>query len=155
MYESTQLTGRPVVSLPCLCASLRRTTRALTQLYEQALRPLGLRGSQFTILQVLERAGEITQGDLGELLAMDSTTLTRTLHIMLRNGWIAERRGDDRRQRWLRLTKSGRTLLARAIPAWEKTQSHLAHKLGEKPWHALFTLTNELTSLAISPGDLS
>ncbi len=147
---------RPLVTLPCLCASLRRTTRAVTQLYEQALRPLGLRGaSQFTILQVLERAGEITQGDLGELLAMDSTTLSRTLHVMLRNGWIAERQGEDRRQRCLRLAKSGRALLARATPAWEETQSRLARSLGDKAWHALFTITNELTSLAASQGDLS
>ena len=155
MNDSANASTRPLVTLPCLCASLRRSTRAVTQLYEQALRPLGLRGSQFTILQVLERAREITQGVLGELLAMDSTTLTRTLHIMLRNGWIAERPGDDRRQRWLRLTKSGRALLARATPAWEKRQSHLARKLGEKSWQALFTLTGELTSLAASQGDLS
>src|SRR5260370_24378475 len=72
--------SRPV--LPCLCASLRRTTRTLTHLYEEALRPLGLRSSQFTILQVLSRAGEMTQGELGRMLAMDSTTLTRTLEIM-------------------------------------------------------------------------
>ena len=147
--------ARPLVTLPCLCASLRRTTRAVTQLYEQALRPIGLRATQFTILQVLERTTEITQGELAELLATDSTTLTRTLHLMLRHGWIAERRGEDRRQRWLRLSKSGRTLLVRAKPAWEKTQSRLARKLGVAPWQTLFTLTGDLTSLASSQGDLS
>ena len=89
-----------------MCSSVRRASRALTQLYEQALRPLGLRSTQFTILQVLSRAGEVSQGHLGEKLAMDSTTLTRTLDIMLRQGWVAERRGEDRRQRWLRLAKA-------------------------------------------------
>ena len=90
-----------------MCSSFRRTSRALTQLYEEALQPLGLRVTQFTILQALALAGEVTQGQLGEMLAMDSTTLTRTLTIMRRHGWIAERRGKDRRQRWLRLAKAG------------------------------------------------
>ncbi len=146
---------RTLVELPCLCASLRRTTRAVTQLYEQALRPFGLRASQFTILQVLERTGEITQGDLGELLATDSTTLTRTLLVMLRHGWIAERRGEDRRQRWFSLAKSGRALLARATPVWSDLQSRLAQVLGEKPWQALFKLTREVASLATTQGDMS
>jgi len=155
MNALTNDRSRAAVTLPCLCANLRRTTRAVTHLYEEALRPLGLRATQFTILQVLERTGEITQGGLGELLAIDSTTLTRTLHIMRRNGWIAERPGEDRRERWLGLAKAGRAQLVRATPAWEKTQSRLAKKLGEGPWHTLFTLTGELTSLATSQGDLS
>jgi len=81
-----------------MCANLRRTSRALTQLYEQALRPLGLRATQLTVLQVLSRSGEASQGQPGEMLAMDSTRLTRTLGIMHRQGWGAERRGDDRRE---------------------------------------------------------
>src|SRR5437870_13252950 len=88
-------------ALPCMSGSFRRTSRALAHLYEQALRPLGLRATQFTILQALSLAGEVSQGQLGEMLAMDSTTLTRTLEIMDRHGWIAERRGEDRRERWL------------------------------------------------------
>jgi DNA-binding MarR family transcriptional regulator len=143
------------VMLPCLCANLRRTTRAVTHLYDRTLRPLDLRATQFTILQVLERTGEIAQGKLGELLATDSTTLTRTLHIMRRNGWVAERRGTDRRQRWLRLTKTGRTQLVRATPAWEQLQSELAQILGERHWQAVFTLTSEVTRLATSQGELS
>src|SRR5258706_7543917 len=95
--------------LPCLCSSFRRTARALTQLYEQALRPLGLRATQFTILQVLALAGEVTQQQLGDMLVMDSTTLTRTLVIMGRPGSIAGRRGDDRPQRLLRLGQGGAT----------------------------------------------
>src|SRR6266700_3979162 len=111
--------------LPCMCSSIRRASRAMTQLYEDALRPLGLRATQFTILQVLSRAGEVSQGHLGEMLAMDSTSLTRTLGIMRREGWIAERRGEDRRERWLRLAKTGEARLSRALPVWEKTHSEL------------------------------
>jgi DNA-binding MarR family transcriptional regulator len=121
----------------------------MTQLYGEALRPLGLRATQFTILQVLSLAGEVSQGQLGEMLAMDSTSLTRTLGIMRREGWIAERRGEDRRQRWLRLAKNGQSQLNRALPIWEKIQSQVRKKLGDQAWKNLFQLTNQLTDLAI------
>jgi DNA-binding MarR family transcriptional regulator len=117
-------------------------------MYDQALRPVGLRSSQFTVLQFLSLAGEVTQGQMGEMLAMDSTTLTRTLEIMQRKGWIAERRGEDRRQRWLHLTKAGERQLHRALPAWEKVQSQLRTQLGEQSWKDLFRLTNELMAIA-------
>jgi DNA-binding MarR family transcriptional regulator len=141
--------------LLCLCGNFRRASRALTQLYDDALRPTGLRATQFTILQVLSRAGELSQGDLGQILAMDSTTLTRTLRIMSREGWIAERRGDDRRERWLRLAKTGRDQLKRALPRWERVQAQIERQLGAKRWHDLHQLANEVTTALTSKGDLS
>ncbi len=139
--------------LPCMCGNFRRTARALTQLYDQALRPLGLRATQFTILQFLSLAGEVSQGHLGEMLAMDSTTLTRTLEIMARRGWIAERRGEDRRERWLRLAKAGEAQLHRALPAWEKVQTRLRRQVGEQAWKDLLQLTNQVAELVTSKGD--
>ncbi len=136
-----------------MCASFRRTSRALTQLYENALRPLGLRATQFTILQALSLAGEVTQSQLGEILAIDSTTLTRTLQIMVRQGWIAERRGEDRRERRLRLAKAGQTQFQRALPAWEKVQSRLRRRLGEQAWKNLLDITHQVTDLVTKQGD--
>src|SRR5271170_1525104 len=140
-------------NLPCLCGTLRRTSRALTQLYEDALRPLGLRATQLTILQALSLAGEVSQGQLGEILAMDSTSLTRTLSIMRRQGWVAERRGKDKRERRIRLAPTGEALLVRALPVWEKVQSSLRHRLGDQAWNGLFQLTHQLTTLVTSKGD--
>jgi DNA-binding MarR family transcriptional regulator len=137
-----------------MCASFRRASRALTQLYDETLRPLGLRATQFTILQALSRAGEISQGELGRALAIDSTTLTRTLRIMVREGWIADRRGNDRRERLLRLAQDGRHQFNRALPLWEKAQVQLRHQLGDKRWHDLLKLTNEATNLTTKQGDL-
>jgi DNA-binding MarR family transcriptional regulator len=141
--------------LPCMCASFRRASRALTHAYDEALRPVGLRATQFTILQVLSRVGEVSQGQLGRILAMDSTTLTRTLRIMGRQRWVAERRGEDRRERLLRLDKAGRDQFSRALPAWEKAQMQLGRQLGDKRWHDLLKLTNEVTTLTTKRGDLS
>lgn len=135
-----------IPALPCMCANFRRASRALTQRYDEALRPLGLTGTQFTILQVFSFTGEIPQGKLGEILAMDSTTLTRTLKIMSGHHWISTRSGKDRRERWLRLTPSGEAEFRRALPRWEKVQKQLHAQLGEGRWKTLMNLINEVTS---------
>ena len=134
-----------IPELPCLCANFRRTARALTRLYEDSLRPLGLRGTQFTILQALSLAGEVSQGQLGEILAIDSTTLTRTLAIMDRRGWIARQRGEDVREWRLSLSKAGRKEFERVSPEWERVQEHLREQLGDEHWKELFQLNHELT----------
>jgi DNA-binding MarR family transcriptional regulator len=135
-----------------MCANFRRTARALTQMYEEALRPLGLRATQLTILQALSRAGEVSQGQLGEMLAMDSTSLTRTLAIMARKGWIAEQRGEDRRERRIRLSAAGEAKLRRAMPVWEKVQSRLRGKLGKQKWGSLLQLTHHVTEITRTQG---
>ena len=133
-------------ALSCMCASFRRASRVLTQHYDTALRRLDLRATQFTLLQALSLAGEVSQGTLGEILAIDSTTLTRTLAIMGRRGWIASRSGKDRRERWLSLSEAGKAEYKRALPYWEKVQQELRTRLGNKHWNKLLNLTNEVTA---------
>ena len=139
--------------LPCMCANIRRAARTITQRYDGALRPLGLTITQFTILQALSIAGEIAQGRLGEVLAMDSTTLTRTLGVMNREGWIAKVYGTDRRERRLRLTRVGEAELNRAVPRWQKSQETLRVQLGKKRWDDVTELMNDITSLMAEQGD--
>jgi DNA-binding MarR family transcriptional regulator len=134
-----------IPDLPCLCANLRRASRALTQVYEDALRPVGLRGPQFTILQTLSIAGEITQVRMAQILATDSTTLTRTLAIMERHGWIARREGADRREWRIQLSKAGRSKFERALPHWEKAQALVRKKLGEHRWGDAMKFSNDIT----------
>ena len=141
-----------IPELPCICASFRRTARALTQVYEEALRPLGLRATQFTVLQVLQRVGEVSQGQLGGMLAMDSTSLTRTLAIMRRAGWVSEQRGEDRRERRIRLFAAGEAKLKQAMPVWEKVQARLRKKLGKRGWGSLLKLTHHVTEIARTQG---
>ncbi len=135
------------VQLACLCGSFRQSTRALSQVYESALRPTGLRATQFTVLQALSITGEVTQSRLGEILGIDSTTLTRTLEIMLRKGWIEARRGDDRRARWVQLSPAGQKQFHRAHPAWEKVQTRLRRQLGDAAWKDLLEMTHRVTEL--------
>jgi DNA-binding MarR family transcriptional regulator len=146
MYMHPNSMTKPFIpALPCMCASLRRASRLLSQLYEDALRPLGMRATQFTILQSLALAGEVTQGQLGQMLGMDSTTLTRTLTIMSREGWIAKQHGEDRREWRMRLSKKGETQFKIALPNWQKAQDRLRGQLGNRLSDNLMTLMNEVT----------
>ena len=123
--------------LACACASLRRTARVVTQLYETELQGTGLRATQFTLLQALEQLGAASQGALGRLLALDATTLSRTLPPLERAGWIRAAAGRDRREvRWS-LTPAGRRRLAGALPAWERAQERLRTGLPAKHWRML------------------
>ncbi len=141
--------------LPCLCATVRRTARTLTRAYDDALRTLGLTATQFTVLQTLSRAGEVTQGELGGMLAMDSTTLTRTLEIMVRQGWMKKQRGEDRREWRLSLTAAGEAQLERGTAHWEEIQTQLAAKLGSAGWNKLFKLSNEAAHAVAKQGEIS
>jgi len=126
-----------LTTLACGCASLRRTARVVTQLYEAELQGAGLRATQFTLLQALDLMRVASQGALGRLLALDSTTLSRTLRPLERAGWIRAGAGKDRREvRWS-LTPAGRRRFARAQPAWERAQARLRAELPAKHWRML------------------
>jgi DNA-binding MarR family transcriptional regulator len=141
-----------MIDLSCMCASFRRTSRTLTQMYDMELRREGLRATQFTILQALTLAREVSQGRLGEILAIDSTTLTRTLKIMRREGWVSIQRGEDRREWRLSLTKEGEAMFRSALPAWERTQRKLRKLIGSTEWEQLMKLTNGLTQAVVEGG---
>jgi len=135
--------------LPCACSNLRRTTRMVTKLYNRELRETGLELTQFTLLMALSRTGETTQGKLGKLLALDSTSLTRMLRVLIDHGWIRERAGEDRRQRLLSLTRAGREKLERSLPNWEKAQRRLREKLGDALWAQMTSVVAGMTRASV------
>ena len=128
---------RMIPQLPCACASLRRVTRSVTKMYNQELSLTGLELTQFTLLMALKMTGETTQGRLGKVLVLDSTSLTRMLRPLLKHGWVLEREGVDRRQRLLRLSVSGASKLEKSSPYWERAQARLERKLGQTRWEQM------------------
>src|SRR5215475_4802317 len=94
----------PPVGNPCLCYALRQASRAVSRLYDEELRGVGLRTTQFSLLQTLRRSGEVRQRDLAELTLHDETSLTRSLRPLVETGWVAVRAGEDRREKWLKIT---------------------------------------------------
>jgi DNA-binding MarR family transcriptional regulator len=137
-----------VVSLPCACANLRRAARIVTQRYDQYLQPAGIKATQFTLLQALTRAGDISQGNLGNLLGLDSTTLTRTLALLRRKGWIQAKAGEDRREVRLTLTAEGERKYLNAVPYWRSAQGQVKKVLGEAGWKQMMESTIYTAALA-------
>jgi DNA-binding MarR family transcriptional regulator len=125
-----------VVALPCACANLRRAARLVTQLYEDAL-PEGITGPQFTLLQVLRLAPGISQKQMAEILGADSTTLTRTLALLEKRGWLSSQPAKDRRALRLGLSRAGEREYQRVLPYWQSAQKRLKQALGQAKWEGL------------------
>jgi DNA-binding MarR family transcriptional regulator len=104
--------------------------------------------TQFTLLQALELTGKLNQGRLGELLFLDSTTLTRTLRPLLGRGWVRSLPGEDRRERHFQLTPAGRRQLEYARPGWERAQQRLQKVLGARGWQGMETILVGVTEAA-------
>ena len=119
---------------PCVCSTLRMATRAVTQLYDDVLRPSSLRVTQFSILAAIARAGEANLRQLGDTLAIDQTTLTRSLKLLERDGVIERVPHPDGRIKAMRLTARGRRALDVARPLWAQAQGKVLRELGTKAW---------------------
>ena len=114
----------------CLCFNLRKAARAITRIYDGALAPVGLKATQFTVLQIASEAGGTAMSRLAGRLGMDRTTLTRNLQPLEKLGLISTGAGRDRRERSIRVTEAGREVLEQALPLWESAQSRLYSALG-------------------------
>jgi DNA-binding MarR family transcriptional regulator len=126
---------------------LRQASRAVSRLYDEELRGVGLRTTQFSLLRHLRRAGAVRQRDLGGLTALDETTLTRNLRPLINKGWVAARPGEDRREKWLTITPKGVALLDAACPAWERAQARMQALLPEETWQKLLAVLPEIVRL--------
>jgi DNA-binding MarR family transcriptional regulator len=131
----------------CACFNLRKVTRAVTQLYDEMLRPAGLRGTQFSLLVAVRMAGPVGVTHLAEITVMDRTTLTRNLELLQKQGLIEVAAGADRRSRIVTLTAAGNEAIAEALPFWKKAQSHVVNSLGQERWADMLTDLGELVAL--------
>src|SRR5438105_3322931 len=132
---------------PCLCNALRRASRAVSRLYDEELRRVGLRSTQYSLLSLLHRSGEVRQGDLGPLTVLDETTVTRTLRPLVDRGWVAVRAGKDKRERLISITGAGTAKLAKARPAWERAQERFQTTLPRGVWENLMSVLPEVARL--------
>lgn len=124
-------------ALGCVCFTLRKGARAVAKLYDEALKPSGLRNTQFSLLGALDILGDVTVGHLASEMAMDRTTLTRNLRVLVRDGYIEDAVAEDARKRVVRLTKSGREKFAEAMPLWQAVQRQVLADLGSGRWQRL------------------
>lgn len=134
----------------CVCASLRKASRAITQMYDQALRPSGIRSTQFNILAEIHLAGEATQVELTGRLHLDQTTLTRSLKLLEEMNLLERSPRKDGRLRALRLTPDGVATFRKALPLWEQTQQEVVAALGgDRSWDLTRGHLNNLLAIAV------
>ncbi len=122
----------------CACANFRKVSRTVTQLFDQALQPSGLRSTQFIILLEIATVPSPTIALLARRLVMDPSTVTRNLRPLEKQGLIKTVSTENRRGRVLTLTLEGHERVEQVVPLWERTQNLFIKKLGQKRWSILF-----------------
>ncbi len=145
----TEIRQTPSIEFDCVAQNLRRAARLVTRRYEEALRPVDLTASQFTILQALGGGRVVPQGMLADILGFEQTTMTRLAALMLKRALISVQPDpDDKRGRLLSISKDGTKLYGQAAPLWQKAQSFTLGRMPPNEWHgvrkALKTLSAEV-----------
>ena len=135
-------------SLPCVCTTLRKASRAITRVYDDRLAASGLTTTQFAVLRNLDRHGTLPLSRLADILVMDRTTLYRTLVPIERHSWITIGDGQTGRTKLAALTEIGRTVMNSATVAWEATQADIIGTIGATQWQVL---EEQLRHLAETP----
>lgn len=124
----------------CMGMHIRRASRIVTQIYDAALRPVGLVLNQFTLLVAIHLVESIPVTRLAQELFTDQTTLTRNLKVLKKRGLIIIEPGEDRRVRLVSLTPEGRAVLAQALPLWEQAQAEVKVRFGQQRSQELLSL---------------
>ncbi len=121
----------------CTCLNLRKASRAITQMFDEALKPSGLRSTQLPVLATLVSSGQTTVNRLADDLVMDRTSLSRLLQPLVTQALVKMAPGEDRRTRDLSITPLGRESVAAAIPMWVSVQDEVYERLGQSRWRDL------------------
>jgi DNA-binding MarR family transcriptional regulator len=110
----------------CYCTQFRRTSGALTKIYDEALEPVGLRITQFSLLRGLGRLGTATLTQLAEESALDLTTISRNVRLLIERGWVDVLPVEkDKREKRLSLNESGKAAVKNAMPQFRRAQSRI------------------------------
>lgn len=127
----------------CVCANFRKASRAVTQLYDEILHPLGIRSTQLTILVEIAAAKSANVSRMSRRLVMAPSTVTRNLNPLLKQNLIVVDKGKNARSKEFRVTSEGYDLLTQAEPLWRKAQDSFIEQLGRSEWD---NLTKELAA---------
>ncbi len=110
----------------CYCTQFRRSSRALTRLYDAALKEHGIRITQFSLLRALRRlGGAATVSELAEEVVLDTTTISRNVKILAAAGWVSFRGTEDGREKKIRLSGTGARKIDTATPSWQAAQNRI------------------------------
>lgn len=130
-------------SAPCVCGRLRRTSRALTRVYDEALAPVGITVTQFSVMRTLSRLERPSLAELAEATAHEKSALWRTLQPLVKKGWVEATSEKGARGQRLSITAPGLEKLNDALPHWRAVQAKVSETLGDRE-AALIALLKEV-----------
>jgi DNA-binding MarR family transcriptional regulator len=133
----------------CASFNFRRAARAITRFYDIAFQGAKIRSTQFTILIAVAKAQPASISKLGSILVIDSTTLTRSLAKLQKQGFIAISKRSERRQRFVTLTEAGVATLAETLPGWRAAQERFEKTVGPEFWLEFRRELERLAHLAV------
>lgn len=136
-----------MIHTKCACTRVRRAAHALTDAYDDALKPLGLKVTQFSLLRTVERLGSPSLTSLAKEMALDRSTLGRNVAVLQRQGLVSLSEGSDLRERAVSLTPRARRRIERAVPLWDAAQQRVERSLGTQGVSTLFKLLSKLEQL--------
>ena len=142
--DQTTTSSIDTIAKTCIAVRLRLLNRVVTNFYDDALRPLGLKVSQLNVLIVAAKLGLARPAQVCDILHLDPSTLSRNVERMRAKGWLEVVPAEDARTQPFRLTAQGRRLVERAVPAWEQAQSQATEFLGPEGIALLGKMTSKL-----------
>ncbi len=142
------MTSKKTADARCACFNLRKASRAVTQYFEAALEPSGLKATQFSLLMVIQGLGTASLGRLAGALVMDRTTLTRNLRPLEKMNLVRIRTGADPRVREVSLTAAGKHKVEQGRCLWKPAQAKLTRGMGDGPFATLIEGLDRVVSLA-------
>lgn len=131
----------------CVCRVVREAARSLTNAYDKALAPSGLRTTQFTLLSVLAGESVATVSQLSELLELDQTTTTRNLNILEESGLVVRVAHHDPRVKLVKLTAKGKQKRQIAVERWQDIQNHITSSISKKDWQTFQKVLETIETL--------
>ncbi len=135
----------------CVCFNLRRAARSITRFYDKALQPIGIRSTQLSVLMTIKlKKDGIVLSKLAKATMTERTTLTRNLAVLQKNGLITIEAGEDRREKFIKLTQPGEETLLKAVPIWEAAQKSVAEQLDDGRIGSLLKELSAVTSISMS-----
>ncbi len=130
---------------PCVCFNLRKASRVISLFYDQYLRQVGLRGTQYALMAHVARFDGLSLTELAELLGLEQSTVTRNVDLLAKKGFILVTASPlNGRKKAVSLTKAGQKKITEALPLWEEAQVALQNKLGRKQVEDLFKITENV-----------
>ncbi len=139
------------IAADCLHMRVRMLSRVLSRLYDDALRPFGVKSSQFNILVAAGTIGRVTPRQLARQLQLDVSTVSRNVERLRARGLLAAVDDDDGRARPFRLTEAGARLIEESQPSWSRAQNEAARLLGEGRFEAVFGAAERIRKQATEP----